>query len=397
MAHFYSNKRAHTNETLQDLIELLDIPKSYYELAEERYKSVYRHLVREGSVVKDMNPDVYLQGSFRLGTVIRPLLEKEIFDLDMVCELAASKGSYTQKQIKNLLGDEIKLYADFNSFNEEAEEKPRCWRLNYADEIGFHMDILPAVPEAQDVIKVLAGALEIRGLNPLLAEKAIAITDINDANYAAITTNWPYSNARGYAGWFESRMEVVAVGIRKSLVAMEKYASVEEVPAYELKTPLQRSIQILKRHRDLMFKDKPELKPISMIITTLAAHAYEGEVDLADALHGILKRMPDYVNDVSPWVVNPTHPLEHYSEKWDSKPQLQKNFWLWYESAVHYFEQIQLQDGSQLKGLIKKGFDIDLNRNTNGSAGIAAAAAPTIYVPKPARVNITKPAKPWGE
>ena len=397
MAHFYSTKRAHTNETLQRLIESLDIPRSYYEQAEERYKSFYRHLVRDGSKVQHMNPDVYLQGSFRLGTVIRPLLAKEIFDLDMVCELTALKDVYTQKQIKHLLGDEVKLYAEFNNFKEEAEEKPRCWRLNYADKVGFHMDILPAIPEAQDVVKILAEALERNGVNPQLAAKAIAITDIYDANYGTITTTWPYSNARGYAGWFESRVEVVAKSIRKSLVEMKKYASVEEVPAYELKTPLQRSIQILKRHRDWMFKDKPELKPISMIITTLAAHAYQGEEDLADALHGILERMPSFVNKTSPWVVNPTHPLEHYSEKWDSKPELQENFWAWHQSAVHYFEQIQLQEGSQLKGLVKKGFDIDLNENTNRSAGVAAAAAPAIYIPKPTRVDITRPTKPWGK
>ncbi len=399
MAHFYPAKRNHTNETLQKLIEVLDIPRSYYEQAEERYKSVYRHLIRDGSKVQHMNPDVYLQGSFRLGTVIRPLLAKEIFDLDMVCELTALKDSFTQEQIKNLLGDEIKLYAEFNNFKDEAEEMSRCWRLNYADKVGFHMDILPAIPESQSIIEILAEVLERNNVDPQLAAKAISITDIYDANYKTITTKWPYSNARGYAAWFDSRMEVIAKSIRKSLVEMQKYAAIEEVPAYALKTPLQRAIQILKRHRDLMFRNKPKLKPISMIITTLAAHAYEGEEDLADALHGILDRMPNYVNKTSPWVVNPTHPLEHYSEQWDSKPelQLQANFWAWHQSAVQYFEQIQLQEGSQLKGLIKKGFDIELSENTNRSVGAAAAATPTIYVPQSARVNIARPNKPWGK
>ena len=243
MAHFYPAKRNHTNETLQKLIEVLDIPRSYYEQAEERYKSVYRHLIRDGSKVQHMNPDVYLQGSFRLGTVIRPLLAKEIFDLDMVCELTALKDSFTQEQIKNLLGDEIKLYAEFNNFKDEAEEMSRCWRLNYADKVGFHMDILPAIPESQSIIEILAEVLERNNVDPQLAAKAISITDIYDANYKTITTKWPYSNARGYAAWFDSRMEVIAKSIRKSLVEMQKYAAIEEVPAYALKTPLQRQAQ----------------------------------------------------------------------------------------------------------------------------------------------------------
>ena len=397
MAHFYPVKRTHTNETLQKLIEYLDVPKSYYEMAAERYLSVYRHLIREGSTVKDMSPDVYLQGSFRLGTVIRPLLPTALFDLDMVCELIATKGSFTQEQVKNLLGYEIKLYVEFNKFKEEAEEKPRCWRLNYADKVGFHMDILPAIPEDKNVTEILADVLRKQGVNPHLADKAIAITDIYDSNYRTITSKWPHSNARGYAAWFDSRMEVIAKAIRKSLVEMQKYAAVEDVPSYELKTPLQRVIQILKRHRDWMFRDNPELKPISMIITTLAAHAYNGEADLADALHGILERMPDFVNKTSPWVVNPIHPLEHYSEKWDSKPELQENFWAWYYSAVNYFEQIQLQEGSRLKGLIKKGFDIELSENTDRSVGATAAAAPTIYVPQSASVKIARPNKPWAK
>ena len=37
---------------------------------------------------------------------------------------------------------------------------------------------------------------------------------------------------------------------------------------------------LLKRHRDLMFRDNPEFGPISMIITNFAAHAYRGEADI---------------------------------------------------------------------------------------------------------------------
>jgi hypothetical protein len=43
-----------------------------------------------------------------------------------------------------------------------------------------------------------------------------------------------------------------------------------------------------------MFVKNPGAGPISMIITTLAAHAYGGEADLYPAVAGILARMPDY-------------------------------------------------------------------------------------------------------
>ena len=60
------------------------------------------------------------------------------------------------------------------------------------------------------------------------------------------------------------------------------------MPAYkEKKSPLQRVVQILKRHRDLMFNGD-ESKPISIIITTLAARAYNKETDVLDALVNVV-------------------------------------------------------------------------------------------------------------
>ena len=57
---------------------------------------------------------------------------------------------------------------------------------------------------------------------------------------------------------------------RRELVQRRLYAAVEDVPTYELKTPLQRAVQLLTRHRDVMFADNPDVAPISMILTNLA-------------------------------------------------------------------------------------------------------------------------------
>ena len=98
--------------------------------------------------------------------------------------------------------------------------------------------------------------------------------------------------------------------VMRHLVEQRLYASVEDVPPYEWKTPLQRSIQVLKRHRDVMFRDNPLVGPISIIITNLAAHAYAGETDLGSALTNTVERMPQYVNPTRPRVPNPANPAE---------------------------------------------------------------------------------------
>ena len=71
-------KSAHNKDAearLSNIIELLDIPPSYYKRAEQRYRSLADWLSREASSVKNFQPRIYPQGSFRYGTVIRPLLD----------------------------------------------------------------------------------------------------------------------------------------------------------------------------------------------------------------------------------------------------------------------------------------------------------------------------------
>jgi len=94
---------------------------------------------------------------------------------------------------------------------------------------------------------------------------------------------------------------------------------------------LQRAVQILKRHRDIMFEKDPDDKPISMIITTLAAHAYNNEADLYDSLDSIIKCMPNYIltQNGSPWIPNPVNPDENFADKWEENPKKELNFRKW--------------------------------------------------------------------
>jgi hypothetical protein len=127
----------------------------------------------------------------------------------------------------------------------------------------------------------------------------------------------------------------------ESMALMKKYASIEEVPAFKLKTPLQRAIQILKRHRDLTFDNSPE-KPISIIITTLAAHAYNNEADTVQALRNIVDTMLNSIehnNDIL-WIPNPVNPLENFADKWPAHPQLQENFFKWYREVKAHLDKL---------------------------------------------------------
>lgn len=319
----------HTEELLEDLAESLQIPPGRYEAAERSYKSVGAWLHREASKLRYAKPQVYIQGSFRLGTAIRPISEEEDYDVDLVCELSVSKTQMTQAELKKALGFELAAYADAHQLD-DPDEGQRCWTLNYADSAQFHLDTLPAIPDGEGKRLLL----EQRGLSTQWSETAIAITDRDHLTYGKISQDWPHSNPKGYSNWFQSRMLAVFEARRKAL-AFEARASVEDIPEHRVRTPLQHAIQILKRHRDTMFAYRPDEKPISIILTTLAAHGYQQETTIAGALYSILERMDIFIEDRGgvAWIVNPTDPAENFADRWQRHPERRRAFDEWLNRA----------------------------------------------------------------
>ncbi|NMF86951.1 nucleotidyltransferase [Aromatoleum petrolei] len=315
---------------LERLAAELDVPPSRYEEATRRYKSVGEWLDREESNLKDLDPEVYVQGSFRLGVPIRPVNEDEHYDVDLVCELKSAGKHLTQRQLKALLGYEMKLYAKAHGMKEVGESR-RCWTLEYADGAQFHLDALPAIPDGEGQRRILAA----RGLSNSWTETAIAITDNEHPQYDAVCEGWPHSNPKGYTNWFRSRMRV-AFEARRGAMALESKASVEDIPSYRVKTPLQQSVQILKRHRDLMFANDPANKPISVILTTLAGLAYQNEPTVGQALDTILRQMDSLIGRDGqgfPVILNPTDPAENFADRWRQYPNRRENFFMWLRKA----------------------------------------------------------------
>lgn len=316
-------------ELLEDLAVSLQVPPSRYEAAERSYKSVGDWLHREASSLRLADPQVYVQGSFRLGTAIRPFAEDEDYDIDLVCELSVSKFHLSQAQLKAALGKEIVAYADAHGMQRPTEGR-RCWTLTYADGAQFHLDTLPAIPDGPHQRLLL----ENRGYSTQWSETAIAITDQDHYAYREIADDWPHSNPKGFCNWFHSRMAVIFEARRRAL-ALEARASVEDIPEYRVRTPLQSAIQILKHHRDRMFVGRGDEKPISIILTTLSARAYQQEATIAAALFSILRGMANFIeyrNGVA-WIENPTDPAENFADRWQSHPERREAFYKWLNQA----------------------------------------------------------------
>jgi len=388
-----------SNEVLKSILEKIELPEDAYEKAEKRYKDIGEWLHRPDSSCVEYDPLVFSQGSFRLGTAIKPDSDEE-YDLDMGCNLrqGLSKSQITQEQLKNHVGDELELYRKARAIKEELAEKKRCWRLEYADGLSFHMDIVPCIPESEigrGVLKqrMLENSRFDDALAQNVSELAVSITDNTDPEYRVTTDNWRISNPEGYARWFETRMKTAREVINEREMSFK--ASIDSLPYYQWKTPLQQVIQLLKRHRDTMFKDEEDSKPISVIITTLAAKAYNGESDLALALTNVLSRMGDCINGVVPYVPNPVNPAEDFADKWYDKGsaeyKLQDNFYKWLYQARADFKALCTKDNSQLvTEAADRGLDVHLDAT---SVALALGLSAAVITPTK-EIHASHP-KPW--
>ncbi len=272
---------------------------------------------------------MYPQGSFALGTVVRPPGGEDLhYDVDAVCVLNASSRTLTQQELKRLVGDRLKAHETYARMLSPPSGGRRCWTLDYAESARFHLDILPAIPNDQNTVTAI-------GVPSDLAKHAILITDTHTWDRGGV---WPQSNPKGYGEWFKKRMEVRLDEMRKSA---RHDASIESVPDYAMRTPLQQMVQLFKRHRDVAF-GKDEDRPISIIITTLAASAYSNEADLAEAISNAVPRMRSAIQRSGKefWVANPMNPLENFADKWRETPRKAELFFNWLDDLEREHESL---------------------------------------------------------
>lgn len=347
------------SEILETLGETLDISESQYKAAVSSYGAVGDWLAKPDSSLALYKPVIRPQGSFMLGTMIKPICEEDDLDIDLVCELTGKNPQWAQYHLKQAIGNRLKANETYKNMLDE--EGRRCWTLMYSDDANYHMDILPSlVCTGYDI--VLEKAFSATALDKNYESLAIRITDNKQSNYYTDTVaeNWMKSNPFGYGRWFFNAADVST--LRKSMMLSE---AVNPVPKYSKdKLPLQRVVQILKRHRDMMFNGD-EHKPISIIITTLASRAYGKETSIIDALTNVVANMRTHIESrydpnlgrMVKWIPNPVNSEENFADKWVEHPQREKNFYKWLDQVESDIQAIVQKRGLQyIAEAMKKPF-----------------------------------------
>ena len=271
------------DEILEHICVGLQITPTQFKSVEQKYKAVGDLLSEDGSPVAKYSPHIFPQGSLNLDTTVKPFGQNE-FDLDLVCKLSIY-GPTDPARIYEMVWDRMYGHKTYRAI---IERKRRCIRVNYAGD--FHLDIVPAVPDCD-------GA----------DEDCILIPDIPKPHLK----DWKPSNPVGYARWFELRT------IKTIKMAEARVDPLRQPRPAHLKPTLKRSVQLLKRWRDIHFADEMDLAPPSIILTTLAAQLHKGEEWCTDALATILTGIWQITRRGKPKLYNPVNPDELISERWE--------------------------------------------------------------------------------
>lgn len=310
---FTKSPEGQIDDLLRRICAELQLDASRYQRAERSYRSVGAWLESQPSIAM-LTPSIHPQGSIQLGTTVKPLVGDE-YDVDLVCEFAASRSVF-QRPVHAL--DLVERTLQMSSvYRPMIRRKNRCVRLNY--EGDFHLDILPA---CRDVLR--------GGTCVLVPDRKLQ--------------DWTPSNPRGYASWFDGRARR-----RLRRLLLDKAEPVPNQESVEDKAPLKLCVQLFKRWRDIRHRSNPELAPISIVLTTLAAHAYRGEQSVAFSMDSILMDISELTRTSFPRVVvlNPTNEGEDLSERWNSSPVAYREF----VNGINEFS-------SQWKGLLQtRGID----------------------------------------
>lgn len=329
-------RKAEIYSVLDDICRVLELSAAQLDAARTSYEAVADWLSASNNPILKWI-EIYAHGSAGLGTTVRPM-GREDFDVDLICKLLRFTSDRPPAELKQIVGDRLKENARYAGM---LEEKKRCWRLHYAKD--YHLDISPTI------------------VNPDCGNGGELVPDKKLREFKP-------TNPKGYKALFERRAALMPkMRSRKALMAEDR-ANVEQFPVHGVaKGILRRTVQLLKRHRDIHFEHiAEEVAPISIVITTLAARSYEYCVNSftfdseLDVLIATIRLMPHFidrpvVNGRRIYVVaNETTIGENFAERWNTEPARVSAFYAWHEKALADFEALPNLEGIDV---IAKGME----------------------------------------
>ncbi|MFH7806901.1 nucleotidyltransferase [Acinetobacter sp. BSP-53] len=318
---------------LMNIVQKISLTPAQYDLITDRYSNLQAILnVAEDEILKDAH--IFVQGSIGLKTTIKPAPEAEGDMANVDADAIVLLPNAQNVDSKEVLDALTRRFEEGTRTSTPIKPLRRGIRIVYADENpGFHIDVTPARNARGNGQSAGYGNLEVPDRE----------------------TGWKCSTPRDYSLWLENLAKLEIQIIRKMAgdkVLMES-ATQDPLPLYEdyaENNPLRATIKLLKRHRDqwALNSESPEYRPISAVITTLAAKAYEKVYKESqaqalrpiEAIIKIIAYMPQFITQVDEGfaVLNPKDSGENFAEKWNRPngegESYREAFFAWHSQAL---------------------------------------------------------------
>lgn len=389
------------------IIENLDISPTLYKNAVEKYQNIAKFLKGKG-----LNVDIYPQGSFALGTVVRPYSadDNAAYDLDFICQVSnTDRDDIDAKELRELIKNTLE---ESELYGGKLEIYDECFTIKYADTngVGFSIDIVPAVDESYQNKTTLIK----KAFFPELIETAIAIPKQHNKEY-----EWLTNNPRGYKKWFDDINNKYQTASRTYFREhyfrkyCSLYASIEEIPSELERSALQRVIQIFKYHRDVFYskhKDGDKHKPISAIINTVVteiAKSANPAMNVYELLNYVTSEFYTYSLQLTmheamfaqrygnktviskkkeKWIIqNPANPEDNLADSWTDETA--EIFFKWTSTLKSDLVDSLSEEDDTFRSCIENAFGESAVKQSWGDK-YKGIKAPTI-------INSTNVAKPW--
>lgn len=282
------------NELLRDIAQKVQLPPSRYAEAVTHYEAVAKFLEADGSPLRPHGPLLlYPQGSFRIQSTISSRLDHDEFDIDLMLELNNVQRTEDPDTVLDLVVKGLTRERDDGRYRGcRVTKKKRCVTVEYEE---MHLDITPAV--------LIDGA-----------PRTSVIFDRHPDRPSHVV-----SNPEGFARAFED-----ATLPRELVLAMERALPVPEQKPLEAKSDQLLALQLLKRHRNVLY-ERGGNKPPSVLLAWFTMHAPRG-----DGLIGQLARLALSIEQTlarGPLrVENPACPQENFADRWPANQAEQNRF-----------------------------------------------------------------------
>jgi hypothetical protein len=308
----------------------IQLPPGLHAKAVERSKAVQAYIERPGSPLFGRVSYFYPQGSMRIDATISTRGTDDEYDIDIVAEITGG-----DPRPEALLDDLYAALADYPV--QRVVRQTRCITLYYAD--GMHLDITPArrtgLKEKEGVIAHAKGG---PGAAP--------------GRYVSM-------NVYAFGGWYTDRTpteETFAKAMNKRLYEQAGMAFAEaesdDVPAQTpliVKSVTTVALQLLKRHRNIVYANTEGRIPPSILLSCHAGHAAVPGMRLSEMLIRQARWTARAIDEAARLgrllsVANPEHAEELFTDRWPESQAQQQDYAAKLHQLANALEKFQTSD-----------------------------------------------------